>query len=752
MTRRTTGKLPQSEQVPARSGPITDQGGKAFQPEVQPQHSWLAASLCLLLAVAAWIVFGQTLHHGFVNYDDQDFVTANLHIQGGLSWEGVKWAFSNTEQAAYWAPLMWLSHMLAWQLFGPNPWGHHLVNVLLHAANTVLAFLVFRRMTGATWRSLMVATLFGLHPLRVESVVWVTERKDVLSVCFGLLALLFYVRYVQKVASGESPHPASGSSSPSPVPSVHSAANHSILDYGLALFFFACGLMSKAMLVTWPFVMVLLDFWPLRRFQISSPIPIPSSPVPSVAENPGFWRLVFEKIPFFALAAAASVVTFLVQKRGGAVMAGETLPLGARGANALVSYCRYLGKMFWPTELAVFYPHPGHWPMEQVLLAGGVLLGISILFIAKRRRYPFLLVGWLWYCGTLVPVSGLVQSSLQAMADRFTYVPSLGVLVLATWGGYELASRRRCHAIALSVAGAAAIVLCVAVTRQQIGYWKDSVVLWTHTLACTSGNFLAHINLGGELARQGKLAEAVGHYEQALQLKPNYADGCIYLGVALARQGKLAEAIQHYERALQLRPDDAGAHYNLGIALIRQGKFSEAIEHYQRALQLNPDYAEAHNNLGIALLRQGKVTEAREQYERALQLNPEYAEADFNLGIALARQGKVAEAIEHYQRALQLNPDYVEAQNNLGSALARQGKGAEAIQHFERALQVNPGYAEARCNLGVALSGQGRAAEARQQFEQALKLATAQGNTALAESVRARLKDYEPALPQPQLP
>ena len=361
--------------------------------------------MLLLVTIA---VYWPATRCDFISYDDQDFVTANSHIQGGLNWEGVKWAFSNTEQAAYWAPLMWLSHMLAWQLFGLNPWGHHLINVLFHAANTALVFLVFRRMTEATWRSLMVAALFGLHPLRVESVVWVAERKDVLSTCFGLLALLFYVRYAKKVTNGQ-----------------WRVSAPSSLDYGLSLFFFALGLMSKPMLVTWPFVMLLLDYWPLRRFGLSTldhrlSFPVPSvKSVPSVAKS-SLAALLLEKIPFFTLAAAASVVTLVVQKHGGALAAGESLPLGARSGNTLMSYYCYLGKMFWPTDLAVFYPHPGYWPMEQVLLAGGLMAGISALLIVKGRRYPFLLMGWLWYCGTLVPVIGLVQVGNQAMADRYT--------------------------------------------------------------------------------------------------------------------------------------------------------------------------------------------------------------------------------------------------------------------------------------------------------------------------------------------
>ena len=374
---------------------------------------WLIAVLLALVTIA---LYWPATSHDFVNYDDNFYVTSNVHVQNGLTLESLKWAFFNPV-AANWHPLTLLSHMLDCQLFGLKPWGHHLTSVLLHAVNTVLVFLFLRRLTDAIWRSLLVAAVFGLHPLHVESVAWVAERKDVLSTCFGLLALIFYTRYVQCVTSDTCQV-----TGPKVIPAsvLSRVTHHPSLFYGLALFFFALGLMSKPMLVTWPFVMLLLDYWPLERFK------------PGCA-----WRLVGEKIPFFALAAVASVVTFVVQQHGGALGEGENLPFGARSGNALISYCRYLAKMFWPTDLAIFYPHPGYWPLERVFFAGGLIVGISVLLYVKRRRYPFLLVGWLWFGGTLMPVIGLVQVGGQAMADRYTYIPSLGVLIVAIWGAYN---------------------------------------------------------------------------------------------------------------------------------------------------------------------------------------------------------------------------------------------------------------------------------------------------------------------------
>ncbi len=473
---------------------------------------WLMAVLLVLVTVA---IYWPVMRHDFINYDDNVYVTADVHVQNGLTLENIKWACCNPV-SNNWHPLTVWSHMADCQLFGLKPWGHHLTSVLLHALNTVLVFLFLRSMTGAFWRSAMVAALFGLHPLHVESVAWVAGRKDVLSTCFGLLSLVFYACYGRKRLAVEDQNlKAQGVPAPRP------------LDYLLALIFFALGLMSKPMLVTWPFVMLLLDYWPLERFKRKSA-----------------WRLVTEKTPFFALAVAASVVTFVVQKRGGSVLAAEALPLGVRSGNALISYCRYLGKLFWPTDLAVFYPHPGHWPLERVVLAGGLIVGLSVLFFVQRRRYPFLLMGWLWFCGTLVPVIGLVQMGLQAMADRYSYIPSLGVLVIAVWGVNELTESWHYRVVALSVAGAAAIVLCLALTRQQLGHWKDSEALFRHALEVTENNYLARLNLGSALDEKGQVDEAIREFQEAIRLKPNYAQAHNNLGVAIVKKGQLDEGIR----------------------------------------------------------------------------------------------------------------------------------------------------------------------------------------------------------------
>ncbi len=670
--------------------------------------TWLMA---VLLALVTTAIYWPATRYGFVNYDDDLVVTANVHVQNGLTWENVKWAFCNPLNSI-WHPLTVLSHMLDCQLYGLNPWGHHLTSVLLHAVNTALVFLLFRRLTGATWRSALVAGLFGWHPVHVESVAWVSERKDVLSTFFGLLALIYYVRYAQNKTS-RNPQP-------------------STLNCLLALVFFAFGLMSKPMLVTWPLVMLLLDWWPLQRvssfkFSVSSAgtaLPSIFNPLArrSGVETAQLSTLVLEKLPFFGLAVAASVVTFVVQKHSGAMQAVESLPLGARGGNALISYCRYLGKLFWPEDLAVFYPHPGYWPTGEVLLAGGLLLGITVLCIMVRRRYPFMLIGWLWYVGTLVPVIQLVQTGSHAMADRYTYIPSIGVLVLVIWGVYELTRRWRYQTKVLSVAGCAVVIVCLGMMRQQLGYWKDNEILFRHALEVTKNNYIAHNNLGATFVGKGRIAEAIGQFRETIQLKPNFPIAHNNLGNVFLKQGRLDEAISQLQEAIRLNPDYAQAYYNLGNTLFEQGRIDEAISQYQEAVRLKPDYAEAHNNLGTVLGKKGRIDEAISQYQEAIRSNPNYAESHYNLGVVLDMKGRTDEAISQFQETIRLVPDDAKAHNNLGAALYRKGQIDEAIGQFQQAIRLNPDFAEAHYGLGTVLGIKGQIDEAIRQFQEAIRL------------------------------
>jgi protein O-mannosyl-transferase len=663
----------------------------AAAPAVARPH-FPACLPAVLLALATIALYWPAMRHDFVNYDDRVYVTENVHVQEGLTLESIKWAFLNPV-CSNWHPLTVLSHMLDCQLFGVKPGGHHLTNVLLHALNVGLVFVLLQQMTGAIWRSLFVAALFAVHPLRVESVAWVAERKDVLSTLFFLLTLWAYAQYVSRArrkVSGESQ-----------TSNIKHRTSNAQWCYGSAVLFFALGLMSKPMLVTLPVILLLLDFWPLNRvtgdewrmtrFRI---------PVPQLST---FSQLLFEKLPFFALAAAASIVTFMVQKQTGAVKTVDTFPLGARVGNALISYCRYVGKTFWPANLAVYYPHPGYWPLEKVLLAGVFLCGISALLFMKRGRYPFLLMGWLWFVGTLAPVIGLVQVGGQAMADRYTYIPSLGLLILTVWGAHELTSRWRHQVIGLSMAGLAAIILCCAATRQQLGYWQDSETLFRHTLEVTESNALAHNNLGLALLDKGQTGDAISQFQEAIRLNPNYADAHYNLGTALLQKGQTDEAMIEFQEAIRLKPDYAHAHINLGVALLNQGRADEANRHFQEAIRLNPDFADANYNLGVALLNKGQTDGAISQFQAAIRLKPDFAEAHINLGVALARNNQLDEAISQYQEAIRLKPDFAEAHYNLGVALARKNQIDGAISQFQEALRLKPDYANAQKNLERAL-------------------------------------------------
>ena len=703
---------------------------------------WLLAVLLALMTIA---LYWPATRHDFINYDDQTYVTENVPVQSGLTLENIKWAFLNPV-ACNWHPLTVLSHMLDCQLFGLRPWGHHLTNVLLHALNAVLVFALLRQLTGAMWRSLLVAALFAVHPLRVESVAWVAERKDVLSGFFGLLALIFYARYAQSVTVGECPafaappppqssdetsrraEQVTGSERVVPASVLSRVTWHPSRFYWLALFCLTLGLLSKPMLVTWPFVMLLLDYWPLERFRPGSA-----------------WRLVTEKAPFFVLAAVVSCITFVVQKQGGSVVVGEALPLGARSGNALISYCRYLGKTICPTDLAVFYPHPGYWPLAKVLLAGFLLVVISVLFFVKRRRYPFLLMGWLWYCGMLVPMIGLVQTGGQAMADRHTYLPSLGVLILAIWGAYELTGRWRYHRIALAVAGSTAVILCLAMTRQQLGYWKDTETLFRHTLEVTENNYLAYKAIGDVLLDQGQTDKAISHFHTAIRIKPHYAEAHDDLGEALVKKGQTDEAISQFQEAIRLKPDAAEAYNNLAIAYVNKGQTDEAISQFREAIRLKPDSALAHYNLGMALYNKGQTDEAISQFQEAIRLKLDAAEAHYNLGVALSDKGQTDEAIGQFQEAIRLKPDEATAHNKLGIALARKNQIDEAINQFQQAVRLKPDAAEAHYNLGVALSDKGQTDEAISQFQEAIRLkpddATAHNKLGIALARRNQIDE-----------
>lgn len=597
------------------------------------------ALLALALVGAVLVTFGGVLGHDFVNYDDDLYVTRNPAVQRGVGLESLRWAFT-TGVAANWHPLTWLSHQLDWTLWGPAPGGHHATSLALHAANTLLVFVVLDRLTGAPWRSALVAALFGLHPLHVESVAWVAERKGVLSTLFWLLATLAWAGWARRGGAGR---------------------------YALVAGALALGLLAKPMVVTLPFTLLLLDWWPLGRWACAR----------------AAWPLVREKLPLFALVAASAVVTWTVQQAGGAVT--TTLPLATRLGNALVVWVAYLGKALWPVGLSPIYPHPGARPSLAVLAAALLLAAITALAVVQRRRRPHLLVGWLWYLGTLVPVIGLVQVGATAMADRYTYVPLLGIFVALAW---SLPARPEPRLV-----GAAAVVVLALLgvrARDQAAVWRDSTTLFTHALAVDERNPLAHVNLGVELGARGELDRATAHLERALALRPDMVTARIALGNTLVRRGRWEEAVAAYRAALAADPSSARAHNNLGWVLLQRGQLDEAIATLERARQLDPALATAENDLGLARARRGDAAAARRHFEAAIALDPRLADAHSNLAAMLLQDGRAADAVAHATRAVELQPALAEAHANRVVGLARLGRYAEAwaAVHAARAAGV----------------------------------------------------------------
>ena len=590
------------------------------------QTNRLPRLVYLVLIFVTLVVFHQVPSYDFINLDDNLYIYENSRVQAGLTLEGIVWAFTTFEAYNY-HPLTWLSHMLDCQLFGLRPGLHHLTNLLFHLANTVLLFFVLRRMTGTLWRSGFVAALFALHPLHVESVAWVAERKDLLSAFFWFLSIWAYARYAERPGLNR---------------------------YLPVLLFFSLGLLAKPMVVTLPFVLLLLDFWPLGRMQFHQA----GTNIRPLEQKVSAFRLVWEKIPLFALAAISIVVTFAAQQQGGALKSLEAFPLTTRIANALISYVSYIGKMMWPQNLAVYYPHPATVPTWQAAGCGLLLICLSALFIWASRKRPYLAVGWLWYLGTLVPVIGLVQVGSQAMADRYTYLPLVGLFVALAWGVPSL------------------LVSFTVCTWLQLRHWQNSLTIFQHTVNVTTDNYFAHNNLGVALAKGGRFDEAVDHYYVALRIKPDQAEVYNNLGNALEAQGNVDEAIRRYTEALRIEPDNAKAHNNLGNALATQGKVDEAISHYSEALRIEPDHAGAHYNLGNVLAERGNVDEAINHYNEALRIWPDWAGAHNNLGVALERRGNFKEAIRHYYQALRIKPDYPKAKDNLERALRLKDRSA----------------------------------------------------------------------------
>jgi len=648
---RSTHRARAKKGRPGRSGIATPAAASAVSPKSQ------VLAICLLLSVATLLVYFRTFGYGFVYYDDDRYVYDNVVVKAGLSAKNLVWAFT-TFYFANWHPLNWISYMLDYQLFGLNAGAEHVVNVIFHVGATVLLFLALVMMTRAPGRCALVAGIFAVHPLHVESVAWIAERKDVMSAFFQMLALLLYVQYAHKPTAKR---------------------------YALMAVAFAMALLAKPMAVTLPFVFLLLDVWPLRRIELSS------------------WRLnlkrpLWEKMPLFVMSGIASLLTFLAQRSGGAMVSLVGLSLAARLGNATVAYAGYIAKAFWPVNLAVLYPirqaSPG-----AVLASTIVLIVITVLAVRTFRQHPYILIGWLWYLGMLVPVIGLVQVGQQSMADRYTYMPLVGLSIAIIGTVAEAVQERPLLRRVAPALGCVVLIAMAASAYHQAGYWKDSETLFRQALAVTNDNWIIEKNLGVVLQREGRRDEAEALYRQALAIVPDDAGAQTNLGVALAQEGKHDEAVKLYRQALASDPNYPDAHANLGHEFLLAGNLLDATTQLSEALRLKEDSAEPQADMGVILANGGRFEKARRHLENSLNLQPANADAQSNLCFVLQRLDRTDQAITACEAAIRLNPDLPPAHFNLGNVLAAQGKTDAAAAEFSRVLTLNPGHAAARAAL-----------------------------------------------------
>ncbi len=636
-----------------------------------PSHRRRELLVCLALVLCTLAVYWPIQGHGFLNLDDGAYVSQNAHVRAGLTWSSIRWAFT-TGYFSYWHPLTWLSHMLDYQLFALDPAGHHATSIQLHTAAVLLLFLLLRQTTGSLWRSAFAAAFFALHPLRVESVAWISERKDVLSALLWMLTMLAYVWYAKRP---------------------------SILRYAALLLSFALGLMAKPMLVTLPFVLLLFDYWPLRRIGKTSE-ESPTKPAPAKI-------LLLEKVPLFILAAASAIITLAITTRSGAAPSLTRHSLQARIALSLVAYVKYVAMILWPHDLAILYPHPSApFPWWQVAAAAFFLGGMTLLAAFAARRHGYLPVGWLWFLVTLVPVIGVVQVGTQFVADRWTYIPSVGIGIMIVWGLADLASRSPVLKRSLAAVGVVALVASAAATEVQIYRWRDNEALFRQTVRVTENNVLAHTNLAQALIEKGKVDEAIEHCAEALRIKPDYEQAVNNLGVALFMKRELRPAKALFRRVIEINPSQVEAYNNLGRVLVEEHKATEAVSVYETALRIQPNHVGALIGLADALCQAREYEPAIARYAAALDLDPGRGDALRGIAHALAELGRFDEAAAHCMKALELDPADVEARYYLGVALARLGATADAMECLQQVLTLVPDHKAARQWLSLLESGE----------------------------------------------
>ena len=645
--------------------------------------------ICLTMVILVLAIFWPLSHYKFINYDDDLYVTENRYVRSGLTRESLAWAFNFEEKRGnYWQPLTWLSHMLDVQLYGLDAGRHHLSNVFFHIASAILLFLAFFRMTGARWRSAFVAVLFALHPLNVESVAWVAERKNVLSTFFWMLTLLMYDFYQKRPGK---------------------------VRYTAVLFVFSVGLLAKPMLVTLPFVLLLLDFWPHRRIKFEGSLR-------NWFTSAG--PIILEKIPLLFLSALSVYLSTASVKGLGNSIDLQSVPLLLRVENALVSYPKYLFKCFWPTNLSLYYPFPQSIPLWQSLGTLVLLAVISVGVLRFLKKHPYLAVGWLWYLGTLIPVIGLVQVGMwPAMADRWAYIPFIGLFIMMAWGSFELIGANRQQRILGTIAAAVIIATLMSVSRIQVGYWENSITIFEHTIKSTGGSWMAHNNLATALGERGKINEAIHHYHLALEKDPPEPEGIYYnMAAAFSSQGRDQRAIEHYLKALEINPDYAAAHINIGVVLSRQGRADDAVRHFLEGLRIEPNSEEAHYNLGNVRLAQNKVEQALRHYSKAVRINPFFAEPYNGLGLVLMQKGKLNEAILHFRKAANIKPAYMDAQKNQKLAESIYDKIRSAVAQMQDSMNFNPQDHDIDLRMEELLEKKKKLDQAIFQFARALSL------------------------------
>ncbi len=701
--------------------------------------------ICLILAAVSLALYWPLTSHGFVSYDDGIYILENPHVNTGINWANAAWAF-RTGYAGNWHPLTWISHMLDVEWFGLRPGWHHLVNVLFHSANTVLLFLLLNRITSSKWRSAFVAALFGWHPLHVESVAWAAERKDVLSAFFFMVTLLAYSAYAQKQnANSEAKFDIRNSKS-----ETNSTSGVRTSCYLLALACFALGLLSKPMLVSVPFLMLLLDLWPLRRLQPAASA-LETQTAPPRYPDASIVRLLLEKLPFFALTIASCIATYIAQKGGGAVVSLKALSFGERLENAIVAYGVYLVKTFWPVRLSILYPLRADVSIVAVIASSVLLLSVIAWTLWRIRSSPHLAVGWFWYLGMLVPVIGLVQVGMQQMADRYTYLPIIGVFIMLVWEVPDWTTSMQ-RAKILGMTAVLILVACLVATRRQLTYWQNTETLFGRAAQVTRNNYIAFSNHGQALFKQGRVEEAIAEYEKAIGLEPNLDAARLGIGEALMQQGKLDDAIAQFAKVLELHPENSAARLQVGVLRGRQGKYEEAVTAFSEVLRRHPDDLAAHNNLGNVLTLEGKYDEAVEHFRKAVQIRPEHASSHNNLALAYKKLGRTADAIAEYREAMRLNPQQTEAINNLAWTLATDPNpqfrnGAEAVQLATRVCEMT-GYQQplALTTIAAAYAESGHFDEAISFAEQALQIAQRTGSP-LANRLQAILADFRSGKP-----